>query len=77
MIMMITIHDCPRNSTNHSSYLGNFPWFLRQDYGPAGVLRGATDSFFGFLGFDAVCALATETKDAPSCGDGPRDLMDG
>ena len=27
-----------------------------------GILRGATDSFFGFLGFDAVCALAMDTK---------------
>jgi len=43
--------------------LGIFHGFCFQDYGLAGVLRGATDSFFGFLGFDAVCALATETKD--------------
>eukprot|EP00434_Breviolum_minutum_P000421 symbB.v1.2.000358.t1/scaffold10.1/size534768/11 len=32
--------------------------------GLVGILRGATDSFFGFLGFDAVCALAMDTKDA-------------
>ena len=30
--------------------------------GLVGILRGATDSFFGFLGFDAVCALAMDTK---------------
>ena len=34
-----------------------------KEYGISGVLRGATDSFFGFLGFDAVCALALDTKD--------------
>ena len=40
-----------------------------KDHGISGILRGATDSFFGFLGFDAVCALATETKDQRN--DGP------
>ncbi|CAE7037617.1 yhdG [Symbiodinium natans] len=42
----------------------NLQPFIPQEYGIAGVLRGATDSFFGFLGFDAVCALALDTKDA-------------
>ncbi|CAJ1452061.1 unnamed protein product [Effrenium voratum] len=42
----------------------NFQPFISEDHGISGILRGATDSFFGFLGFDAVCALATETKDA-------------
>ena len=40
----------------------------RQEYGVSGILRGATDSFFGFLGFDAVCALAVDTKDPASSG---------
>jgi APA family basic amino acid/polyamine antiporter len=31
-------------------------------YGTAGVLRGATSSFFGYLGYDEVCCLAAEAK---------------
>ncbi|CAE7319971.1 mtrA [Symbiodinium sp. CCMP2592] len=42
----------------------NLQPFIPEEYGISGVLRGATDSFFGFLGFDAVCALALDTKDA-------------
>ena len=29
-------------------------------YGTAGVLRGATSSFFGYLGYDEVCCIAGE-----------------
>jgi amino acid transporter len=35
--------------------------------GVTGVVRGATSSFFGYLGFDEVCCLANEAKN-------PRDL---
>ena len=30
-------------------------------YGTAGVLRGATSSFFGYLGYDEVCCIAGES----------------
>jgi amino acid transporter len=36
-------------------------------YGTAGVLRGATSSFFGYLGYDEVCCMAAEAKN-------PRDM---
>ena len=32
-------------------------------YGVAGVMRGATGTFFGFLGYDEVCAVAGEVQD--------------
>lgn len=31
-------------------------------YGSAGVLRGATSSFYGYLGFDEVCCISGEAK---------------
>mmetsp|Transcript_46667 Transcript_46667/g.141392 ORF Transcript_46667/g.141392 Transcript_46667/m.141392 type:complete len:671 (-) Transcript_46667:139-2151(-) len=31
--------------------------------GFAGVMRGATTSFFGYLGYDGICAVAGEAKD--------------
>ena len=31
-------------------------------YGASGVLRGATSSFFGYLGYDEVCCLAAEAN---------------
>eukprot|EP00546_Thalassionema_frauenfeldii_P011805 CAMPEP_0178906506 /NCGR_PEP_ID=MMETSP0786-20121207/6867_1 /TAXON_ID=186022 /ORGANISM="Thalassionema frauenfeldii, Strain CCMP 1798" /LENGTH=409 /DNA_ID=CAMNT_0020578229 /DNA_START=101 /DNA_END=1327 /DNA_ORIENTATION=+ len=31
-----------------------------EPYGMAGILRGATSSFFGYLGYDEVCCLAGE-----------------
>lgn len=32
-------------------------------FGAAGVLRGATSSFFGYVGFDEICCIAGEAKD--------------
>jgi len=32
------------------------------EFGWAGVFRGATSSFFGFLGYDGICVLAGEAK---------------
>ena len=32
-------------------------------FGISGILAGATQSFFGFVGFDEVCCLAAEVKD--------------
>jgi APA family basic amino acid/polyamine antiporter len=47
--------------------IGGFLLFQRQNFGPptapfgaSGVLRGATTSFFGYLGFDEVCCVAGE-----------------
>jgi amino acid transporter len=31
-------------------------------YGTSGILRGATSSFFGYLGYDEVCCIAAEAK---------------
>jgi amino acid transporter len=31
-------------------------------FGTTGILRGATSSFFGYLGYDEVCCLASEAK---------------
>ena len=37
------------------------PW---APYGVAGIARGATSTFFGYLGYDQVCCLAGEAIDA-------------
>ena len=34
--------------------------FIPPQYGVAGVIRGATSSFFGYLGYDGVCCVASE-----------------
>lgn len=41
---------------------GHMVPFVPPALGAAGVLRGATSSFFGYLGFDEVCCLASEAK---------------
>jgi amino acid transporter len=48
--------------------VGGF-WYFRVEnltplapFGVTGVLRGATSSFFGYLGYDEVCCLASEAK---------------
>jgi APA family basic amino acid/polyamine antiporter len=41
------------------SHLTNFT-----PYGVRGCLRGATSCFFGYVGYDEVCCMALETKDA-------------
>ncbi len=39
--------------------------FIPPDFGASGVLRGAAVStFFGYLGFDAVCCVAGEVINA-------------
>ena len=35
----------------------NFSPFIPPEFGTSGILRGAVSSFFGFLGFDAVCVF--------------------
>ena len=42
----------------------NFVPFVPPEFGPTGVLRGAVSSFFGYLGFDAVCCVAGEAINA-------------
>lgn len=39
-------------------------WIPWAPYGLTGVARGATSTFFGYLGYDQVCCLAGEVKDA-------------
>jgi len=34
--------------------------FIPPQYGITGVIRGATSSFFGYLGYDGVCCVASE-----------------
>eukprot|EP00537_Pseudo-nitzschia_pungens_P004964 CAMPEP_0172363036 /NCGR_PEP_ID=MMETSP1060-20121228/6503_1 /TAXON_ID=37318 /ORGANISM="Pseudo-nitzschia pungens, Strain cf. cingulata" /LENGTH=732 /DNA_ID=CAMNT_0013085685 /DNA_START=403 /DNA_END=2601 /DNA_ORIENTATION=+ len=46
--------------------------FDGSSYGVAGILRGATSSFFGYLGFDEVCCLASEAKNP---NDTPRAIL--
>jgi APA family basic amino acid/polyamine antiporter len=38
----------------------NYKPFIPPGYGVAGVLRGSTATFFGYLGYDEVCCLAGE-----------------
>ena len=38
-------------------------WVPFAPYGVSGVVRGATGTFFGYLGFDQVCCLGGEVKD--------------
>ena len=38
----------------------NFTPFVPPEFGASGVLRGAVSSFFGYLGFDAVCCVTGE-----------------
>lgn len=38
----------------------NYTPFIPPSYGIAGVLRGSTATFFGYLGYDEVCCLAGE-----------------
>jgi APA family basic amino acid/polyamine antiporter len=42
----------------------NFKPFVPPEFGASGVLRGAVSSFFGYLGFDAVCCVAGEAINA-------------
>ena len=42
----------------------NMKPFIPPEFGVSGVLRGAVSSFFGFLGFDAVCCVAGEAINA-------------
>lgn len=42
----------------------NFVPFVPPEFGPSGVMRGAISSFFGYLGFDAVCCVAGEAINA-------------
>ena len=35
--------------------------FIPPQFGVAGILRGATSSFFGYVGFDEICCLAGES----------------
>jgi len=41
----------------------NLKPFIPPKFGFSGVMRGATTSFFGYLGFDGICAVAGEAKD--------------
>ena len=42
----------------------NFQPLVPPEFGSSGVLRGAVSSFFGYLGFDAVCCVAGEAINA-------------
>ena len=44
--------------------ISNFKPFVPPEFGASGVLRGAVSSFFGYLGFDAVCCVAGEAINA-------------
>ena len=40
----------------------NLSPFIPPEFGVSGVMRGATTSFFGYLGFDGICCVAGEAK---------------
>ena len=40
----------------------NLKPFVPPEFGYVGVMRGATSSFFGYLGFDGICCVAGEAK---------------
>mmetsp|Transcript_2678 Transcript_2678/g.5738 ORF Transcript_2678/g.5738 Transcript_2678/m.5738 type:complete len:683 (-) Transcript_2678:198-2246(-) len=42
----------------------NLTPMIPPEFGPSGILRGAVSSFFGYLGFDAVCCVAGEAINA-------------
>eukprot|EP00956_Cyclotella_meneghiniana_P044901 scaffold342321_cov103-Cyclotella_meneghiniana.AAC.1 len=42
----------------------NMSPLIPPEFGVQGVLRGSMSSFFGYLGFDAVCCVAGEAKNA-------------
>lgn len=42
----------------------NFEPFIPPEFGVSGILRGAVSSFFGYLGFDAMCCVAGEAINA-------------
>ena len=41
----------------------NLSPFVPPEFGVSGVLRGATSSFFGYLGYDEICCVAGEAVD--------------
>ena len=51
----------------------NWTPFVPQQFGAAGVLRGATGTFFGYLGFDEIAVLGGEAKNPKR--DLPRAIM--
>ena len=40
----------------------NLKPFLPPEFGIAGIFRGATSSFFGYIGFDEICCMAGEAQ---------------
>ena len=42
----------------------NMTPLIPPEFGASGVLRGSMSSFFGYLGFDAVCCVAGEAINA-------------
>jgi APA family basic amino acid/polyamine antiporter len=42
----------------------NMTPLIPPEFGASGVLRGSVSSFFGYLGFDAVCCVAGEAINA-------------
>jgi len=40
----------------------NLTPLIPPEFGAAGILRGATSSFFGYVGFDEICCLSGEAK---------------
>jgi APA family basic amino acid/polyamine antiporter len=40
----------------------NLSPLIPQQFGTSGILRGATSSFFGYIGFDEICCVSGEVK---------------
>jgi len=41
----------------------NLTPLIPPEFGASGILRGATSSFFGYIGFDEICCVSGEAKD--------------
>lgn len=41
----------------------NMTPFVPQEFGAGGIVRGATSSFFGYIGFDEICCISGEAID--------------
>ena len=54
-----TEHEFEPNGDDEDSGLTS-----KTSFGLNGVIAGATQAFFGFVGFDEVCCMAAQTKDA-------------
>mmetsp|Transcript_39614 Transcript_39614/g.69576 ORF Transcript_39614/g.69576 Transcript_39614/m.69576 type:complete len:705 (+) Transcript_39614:110-2224(+) len=54
--------DVLPNSENTPASFSNWDPFIPPEYGPEGIVNGASILFFAYLGFDCICNLSGEAK---------------